>query len=236
MDLTQRDLTNPYRAPRALRVTYAIAVLYSVAVAVVTLINVGADLTSNSLEVSLPIQAIQLQLNPTLKVQGATATLTGGPGFDHATLDFADLATDARLWLAGGHLLAGATFLAIGITLALLCRKVGQGDPFSQLISRTLSITGVIVLAGGLAWQVSLQVAQHLVISEAFGVSSGEWKNNVKGVTPVSIYWPHAGTFGLDFWPVGIALALFALAAVFRYGQRLDFERAALLEEVQGLV
>lgn len=237
MDLKQRYLAKPYREPRALQVTFVIAVLYSAVIGVATLISVGTDLTSNSLEVSLPLQGMPLQVNSTLKLDGMIATLTGGPGFDHATFDFAGLALDARLWLAAGHLAAGATFITIGITFALLCRRVAQGDPFSRLISKSLRVTGAIVLIGGLVWQVCLQVGQRLVVAEAFPIASGQWRTNVKGVTPNSAYWPHAsGNFGIDFWPIGIGLALFALAAVFRYGQKLERERATLLEEVKGLV
>jgi TRAP-type C4-dicarboxylate transport system permease small subunit len=237
VDLKQHYLAKPYTQPRALRVTFLLAVLYAVVIGVATLTSVGTDLASNSLEVSLPIQGIPLQLNPTLKLDGTTATFIGGPGFDHATLDVAGLAPDARLWLAAGHLAVGATFIAIGVTLALLCRRVGQGDPFSGLISRSLRITGAIVLVGGLAWQVCLQVSQRLVLAQAFGLTSGQWKNTVKGVTPDSAYWPAASNnLGIDFWPIGIGLALFALATVFRYGQKLEHERASLLEEVKGLV
>jgi hypothetical protein len=237
VDLKQRYLAKPDREPRALRRTFVIAVLYSAVIGVATLISVGTDLASNSLEVSLPLQGIPLHVNSTVKLDGMIATLTGGPGFDHATLDFAGLALDARLWLAAGHLAAGATFITIGITLALLCRRVGLGDPFSGLISKSLSVTGTIVLIGGLVWQVCLQVSQRVVLAEAFPRASGQWRTNVKGVTPDSAYWPNASdSFNFDFWPIGIGLALFALAAVFRYGQKLERERAALLDEVKGLV
>ncbi|HEY2644289.1 MAG TPA: hypothetical protein VGI56_11110, partial [Galbitalea sp.] len=157
--------------------------------------------------------------------------------FDHATLDLGALGADARIWLALGHLLAGATFVAVGVTLAILCRRVGQGDPFTELATRALRATGVTVLVGGLLWQVCLQLGQRLAIADVFGVKAGQWMNNVKGITPDSVYWPGAsGDFGIDLWPIGVGLALFALATVFRYGQKLERERAELREEVKGLV
>ncbi|HEY2645294.1 MAG TPA: hypothetical protein VGI56_16220, partial [Galbitalea sp.] len=85
MDVKQRYLAKTYVEPRALRVTLVLSVLYSFAIAVVTLFTVVADLTSNSLEVSLPIRAIPLHLNPTVKLYGNSGTLVGGAGFDHAT-------------------------------------------------------------------------------------------------------------------------------------------------------
>jgi hypothetical protein len=237
VSLKQRYLSKPYVEPRALRVTLVLSVVYSFVVAVVTLFTVAADLTSNSLEVSLPIRGISLHLNPTLKLYGTSGKLVGGAGFDHATLDFAALGADARIWLAIGHLLAGATFVAVGVTLAILCRRVGQGDPFSALATRAVRTTGVIVLVGGLLWQVCLQVGQRLAIADVFGITAAAWRNTAKGVTPDSVYWPAAnGNFGIDFWPIGIGLALFALATVFRYGQKLERDRSELAEEVAGLV
>lgn len=222
--------------PKVLIMTYILALLYAVIGGVVTLFTLVNDFTSKTISVALPIETVPLKINPTLKLEGVHAHVAGG-GFDHATLDLSGLSFAARVWLAGGQLTGAGTWILIAITLALLCSRISQGDPFSTLVPRAISVSAIVVLVGGLVSEVCMQVGQRIAIANTFGNASGGWTNNVPGVTPTSVYWPHSqNNFPIDLWPLGLSLGLFALALVFRYGAKLTQERAALADELKGLV
>lgn len=219
-----------------LRVTLLFAFLWGAVTAVATVVAVLDDLTAQDVGVSTPVAQFYPKVNPTLKLDGATATLTGG-GYDHATFSISGLHWDARLLLACGVLLQGATAVLIAAALVVLCSRVAAGRPFAPAVARAIKLSGITVLLGGLLWQVCFQWGQYLALRQAFQITSGEWMNNVAGITPTSVSWPHvAGGYTIDFWPIGIGLALFALAAVFRYGAGVELERTTLRRETEGLV
>jgi hypothetical protein len=220
----------------ALRITRLIAWIYVAIATVTTLFTVIQDLVGNEVSVSTPVAQFFPKLNPTMRLDGLTAKMTGG-GYDHATFTLAGLHWDARLLLAGGTLLQGATAIVIALTLITLCSRVGAGRPFAGAVERAITFSGVAVLVGGITWQVCFQAGQFLAIDQAFQSTGGQWRTNVKGLTSNSAAWPHAAnSFSIDFWPIGIALALFALAAVFRYGAAVERDRANLKRDTEGLV
>jgi hypothetical protein len=222
--------------PRVLVIAYILALFYALISAVVTLFTLVNDFTGKTISVALPIDTVLLKVNPTLKLEGVHAQLAGG-GFDHATLDLTGLSFVARAWLAGGQLTGAATWILIAITLALLCNRISHGDPFSTLIPRAISVSAIVVLVGGFVSEVCMQIGQRIAIADTFGMASGSWANSVSGITPSSAYWPHSQiNFQIDLWPLGLSLGLFALALVFRYGAKLTRERAALADELKGLV
>jgi hypothetical protein len=220
----------------ALWFTSAIAALYALVATVITIVTVIQDFAGGSIQIASPIRTIPLRLNPTMKLDGVNAAVGGG-GFDHATLDLSGLSIGTRSLLAAGQVTGAAIWILIAIALVLLCNRIALGNPFGALITRALTVSAFAVLIGGFASEVCLQLAQSSAIKEAFGITSGQWTNTAPGVTPTSAYWPSASTgFDIDFWPLGLALGLFALAVVFRYGQSIERDRSALREEVRGLV
>jgi hypothetical protein len=224
------------RPPRLLRTTFALAVFSAVLTTLLTAYMIGRDLFSASLEVSLPVKSVWERVNPTLKLEGTTAKVDGG-GFDHATLDFTGLGLSSRAWLASGDLLEGLTVVVIAVTVALLCYRVANGKPFTASLPKAITLSGLVILVGGMLWQVCFQIGQLLVAQQAFGPASAQWNNSVSGIRPGSTFWPQpSGNFHLDFWPIGAGLALFAVAVAFRYGEKLERDRAAMATELKGLV
>ncbi|WP_105036699.1 hypothetical protein [Cryobacterium aureum] len=76
--------------------------------------------------------------------------------------------------------------------------------PFRPALTRGINLTATTIIVGGLGWQVCDAVAGGLASFQVL----------------------RATGWTLDFWPIWVGLALFAVAAVFRYGQKLqrDFD------------
>jgi hypothetical protein len=240
-----KDLAVTVPADRApgLRITRFIALAYAVVAAVTSAIAAGQYLLAEQVQVSLPLATTFPKINPTLKLTDATAKFAGG-GYDHATLSLAGLHWDARGWLAAGTLLQGTTAVIIAIALATLCTRVAAGEPFTRTVLRGVTRSAIAILVGGLLWQLAFELGQQAAFRQTFVSSGSSWSETANGITPFSSAWPRDGTiFSLDFWPIGIALALFALAAVFRYGERLQanalrlsIDNASLKRDTEGLV
>jgi ABC-type sugar transport system permease subunit len=227
----------------ALRITRFIAVAYAVVAAITSCFIAGQYLLSKQVQVSLPLATYFPKINSTLKLDGTSATFAGG-GYDHASLALAGLHWDARGWLAAGTLLQGATAVIIALTLAMLCTRVAAGEPFARSVIRGVTRSAIAILVGGLLWQLAFEFGQHFAFTQTFLSTGSSWTNTASGITPFSPSWPREGmNFTIDFWPIGISLALFALAAVFRYGEGLQahtlllhHRNAELKRETEGLV
>jgi hypothetical protein len=224
------------RALRPLRATYYVVILSAAAYAIVAVYNILTDLLAATIPAALDVAPYTPTLNSTLKLDGVSASATA-INYDHASMMIRGLGLDTRLWYAGAALSQGLAIVAISLTIALLCRRVERGDPFDAVIPRAFTLSAMAVLVGGFLWQICNQIAGFRVIAETFQPTSGEWSNNVSGITPSSASWPHGALVAnISFWPLGVALGLFAIAVVFRYGARLEVERAELKRETEGLV
>ncbi|QYF97104.1 hypothetical protein [Microbacterium sp. PAMC21962] len=94
------------------------------------------------------------------------------------------------------------------------------------------SMTTIAVLVLGVLWQWFAQTAAYKAAVCVYGSAhlSGEWPLDGDPSATQTVSWPDA-TFALyiDFWPVWAALALGALAAVIRYGARLQRDTRGLV-------
>jgi hypothetical protein len=222
--------------PAPLRITLTIAILWAAASAAVTLYTILVDLLSTSIPSPVDVAPFWPKVNPTMKLDGISGAVTGG-GYDHATFMISGLGLDARLWYAAEALVEGLAVVTIALTIALLCSRVLRGDPFDAIVPRAFTVSGIAVLVGGFLGQIFGQIAGFHVIEETFRAVSAEWTISAPGATESSVTWPSGSeNFGVSSWPLGIALGLFAIAVVFRYGARISRERAALAQEVDGLV
>jgi hypothetical protein len=219
-----------------LRAIYIIVVVWGVLTLLATLDQIAVDLFANPIPASLAVAPFWPKVNPTQKLDGISAFVTGG-GYDHATFMIAGLGLDARLWYASSSLIQGAAVLTVTVTIALLCRRIRRGDPFNPVVPQALSLSGIAVLEGGVGAQFLTQIAGYRVIEETFHAHAYSFRTNVAGTTEGAVDWPSASQqFSIEFWPVILALGLFAIAVVFRHGAKLARERAALADEVKGLV
>lgn len=119
--------------PLRLRVTYWGAVLYALATAVGTLVIVAQAIWAQTVAVALPVSTFWPTAGSSVTINGPTASVVGG-GFSSADLFLSGLHLDARLWLAAGHLVQGAVFVALGAAVAVLCSRLLRGDPFGPVL------------------------------------------------------------------------------------------------------
>jgi len=129
----------------------------------------------------------------------------------------------------GLRLLAGAAQLAAHILatipaamLAVICFQTLRGRTFSRIVTRTLVVGAVAVLVFGIASDLLSGIAATVGLREVF--------------PPDSEWYPWAFQLTVTPLPLVGALALAALAAVFRQGMRLQREKELLQRDTEGLV
>lgn len=106
--------------------------------------------------------------------------------------------------------------------LAVICFQTLRGRTFSFTVTRTLTVGAVFVLVLGIASELLAGITATVGLREVFPPDSEWYPSGFQLiVTPL----PFAG-----------ALALVALAAVFRQGIRLQMEKDRLQRETEGLV
>jgi hypothetical protein len=108
------------------------------------------------------------------------------------------------------------------VLIAVVCFQTLRGRPFSATITRALIGGSIAVLVLGTANDLLPAIASTVAL---------------RAVLPVgSEFYPETFQIAVTPFPVVAALALIALAAVFRQGMRLQRENAALQKETEGLV
>lgn len=217
-----------------LRITQIGAALYAAITAIGTIVTVAGVFVSDVVQVNMPVATFWPKLLPSVHItEGPTARVTGG-GFESAQVTVAGLGMDTKLWLASGHLVHGLTYVVLGITIALLCSRLLGGNPFRHTVSKAFSFAAAAVAMGGLGWQVCFAVGGWKASLQTLTITA--WNINDRDVGANGaldeVGWPHpGGGLTVDFWPVFIALALVAVAVAFRYGERLQVEKARLVHE-----
>lgn len=118
-----------------------------------------------------------------------------------------------RLLLYLGTLLTLSASAAIAWAIHNAARRAGERAPFHRSAWRTFDIVALIVMVsavlGGLLRQIGMTLAARAL----------EWADGVEIPFQLSI----------PLWPFAVAVGLFALSAIFRYG-------AQLQRETEGLV
>ncbi|PKI89759.1 hypothetical protein CW368_12575 [Actinomycetales bacterium SN12] len=126
-----------------------------------------------------------------------------------------------QLLIFAGTLLALAASGAIAWAIHNATRRAGQRQPFHPSVSRTFGVVAIVsmsaVVIGDLLHQIGMTLA----------VRSLDWNS---AAPPLN--------FGLDveLWPFAVAVGLFALSAIFRFGAQLQNEREQLRRETEGLI
>jgi hypothetical protein len=239
------DSTLIQRKPRGLRILFAAAVLYAVASAVGAIALIWQILAEREVRVRMPVTAFWPTLVPSAHItEGPTAKVVSG-GFSEADVMVSGLGLDAKLWLASGHLVQGATFVVLALVVAMLCRRMLRGDPFRGLVSRTAAIAATTIALGGIVWQICFGAGGWTASIQVLQVTAWNVTDaDVVGDDLSKLGWPDpAQGFSVDFWPFLIALALLVVFLIFRYGEelraeneRLDRIRLALQRDTDGLV
>lgn len=198
----------------------------SVLAAVITVLNA---LLNESVTVTVPVQEFWPQLPEGTMVEGRTATRAGG-GFTSAELIVTGLSMPTRICWALGQGFAILVPGAIAAMIAVTCFQLLAGRAFAPVVARIAIVTGAVVAVGGVAAQMLSDIGGSMASSELLLFTSGRYEE-VPGIEDVFDAWLPDPTFVLElpFWPIAAGLAFAALAAVFRYGSRLQRDTEGLV-------
>lgn len=223
-------------APITLIATRFIALGYAVLTFVFTVISVISTLVADAVEVKIPVRQFWPEPYPWITIDlGPTASVTEG-GFSMADVTVAGLGMDARLLLASGAAVQGLTLTVIAITVALLCHRLLTGMAFRPMLSRSINIAAIAIAAGGVLWQACFWIGGSIASAQVLTVTG--WRSDdpsaddplVTNFDPFATGLPEPNiAFNLDFWPIMLGLALAAVAAAFRYGERLQRDTEGLV-------
>lgn len=175
---------------------------------------------------------VALLVSPTTTITGLPVSVEwplplpcqepGSDTFDEPTLycawivtanaDIGALSAGVKAILLVGSVCAWVVAAIPGVVVARLCRLAAAGRPFARDASRWLMISAVSVLAAGIASDVLLTAGRYLAALEALGDTA-----------------PSGFAMTLPVWPIGAALALAALAVIFRHGARIQRETDLLV-------
>lgn len=203
-------------------VTMVFAALGSLAVAI-------ASLTNDQVELSVPVR-FPIVVAPELTIEGGpTATLVEGV-MNQAAVLASGLSLTTRLLLAVASLVGGATLFGVAWITWRLAATVGGDDPF-RFGEQGLKATALVVFVGGIASSVVSDLANWRASTEIFRVLSWSVTGHEHVPELTQLGWPLPSDFSvtIPMWPIGGAIVLVLLAAVFRAG-------ASLRAETEGLV
>ncbi|GLJ61440.1 hypothetical protein GCM10017576_15690 [Microbacterium barkeri] len=154
------------------------------------------------------------------------ATSTASPridclNYDHAQVTIGSPTIEMRWTVALIQLLSTVAFLTPFAVVALISFQAIARRPFHTLTTRALYIGAALVAVTGLGADLATSVGQTLVLREV--------------LSPGDVGYPEYFRIESTLWPVGAALLMAALAAIFRHGARLQSEKARLEDETDRL-
>lgn len=219
----QRDDTATLKAVRIGALVYGAVVVVATAVAVI------GQLTSDVVEVALPTQTFWPWLPEGVELHHAEGASVVGGGFTEARVSLEGLSTGTRLLLALGALAQGLTQLAITVAVHQLAKRLLGGEPFQPVLSRMVMVAAAALVVGGLLWQVCFDVAGSMAAQEALTIDGWGYPDALGLDDPTVLLPQPALRVTIDFWPIFIGMALAAVGAAFRRGERLQQDTMGLV-------
>ncbi|WP_417555020.1 hypothetical protein [Microbacterium sp.] len=125
-----------------------------------------------------------------------------------------------RLTVYLGTLMGILASAAIAWAIYTATRRAGVRDPFHPSVSRTFGFASIAVMVGGAMSTLVTSIGMTLA------ARSLQWEPEMTVPFELSI----------PLWPFAVAVGLFALSAIFRYGRQLQLEKERLQRETDGLV
>jgi hypothetical protein len=138
-------------------------------------------------------------------------------------LQIKGLPISIRTVLFATQLLSVALTAIPAVVIGVITKDTAAGRPFAARTGQTLLVSAIVGLLAGIARDLLDPIGQTLA---ADAVLPDE------GVLTA----PHVFSLSVQLWPFAAALALGALAAVFRHGHRMQSEKERLQHETDGLV
>lgn len=209
--------------------TLGLAAFYAGLCVIGAVVGVVSTLMSPAVTMSVPVQEYWPLPLPGLTVTGGPTAQVLDGGFTTAELALENLSPTTRMLWASGQLLTGLVPAAIAGLIALACFELLRGAAFAPVVARAAMITAVVVLVGGLGAQVLCDVAGSMASSEALRITAADYTGYPDDFDITAFLPQPALTVSVEFWPIGAALGFAALAAVFRFGTRLQRETDLLV-------
>lgn len=201
------------RARRHGSTTLALDVTRNASYAFVLLAGAGAVMFGVSTLSSPSVSLDETTSSWVIDQQDSVTTLTHGGVVD-------DVPFGPRLVIYLGTLLGIAASAAIAWAIYNATRRAGQREPFHRSVSKTFGVVAFVVMVGAVVGELLKQIGMTLA------ARSLEWPTGLEPPFELSI----------PLWPFAVAVGLFALSAIFRYGARLQNEAEQLRHETDGLI
>lgn len=210
-------------------VTLTISAFWAALSVVGACIAVISTLTAEQVQITIPVQEFWPQLPVGTELDGTSAHLVSG-GFTSAEVWLSGLSVGARVCWAIAQGLGWLVPGAVAAMIAVACFQLLAGRTFAPVVARMAMVTAVVVLVGGIAAQVLGDIGGSMAASELLGWTGATYPD-VAGVESALDAWVPKPGVGIQFpfWPIGAGLAFAALAAVFRYGSRLQRDTEGLV-------
>ncbi|MFJ2369195.1 hypothetical protein [Microbacterium sp. NPDC087665] len=208
----------------ALDVTLTLSSWWVILSAVGLLFIIGKAFTGDFAEIgNAPMNipwATDLPCREAAEVSGRTELWCASAATSTLTISDPDVAT--RVLAAAAQACAQLYSTIPAVLIAVICFQTLRGRPFTTTITRALVGGSIAVLVLGIANDLLPGIASTIALRSAVPFDSPLYPETFQmAVTPL---------------PIIAALALAALAAVFRQGIRLQNENEALQKETEGLV
>lgn len=211
-------------ATLALDVTLTLSSWWVILSAVGLLFIIGKAFTGDFAEIgNAPMNvpwASDLPCREAAEVSGRPELWCASAATSSLTISDPDVAT--RVLAAAAQACAQLYSTIPAVLIAVICFQTLRGRPFTTTIARALVGGSIAVLVLGIANDLLPGIASTIALRAVLPVSSD--------------LYPEAFQMGVTPLPIIAALALLALAAVFRQGIRLQNENEALQKETEGLV
>lgn len=221
-----RGLLGP--SERTFRLTRRAAWIVALALIGTAAVGVVVDLASPSVTMSVPMMRAWPLPLPGLDVDLPAATVESS-GVALAQLTLSGLSMPTRILWAIGQALSLLLPATVAVLVALAARHLEGGAPFSPVLTRTTGVTAAVVLVTGTVAPVLRGIAGSMASFEALTIGGATWSGYPDDWTPQDAL-PEPTVFvQLDYWPIGAAVALTALTAILKFGQRMQRDTEGLV-------
>ena len=187
-----------------------------------------SNLVAPAVTMTVPISNVWPLPLPGVQIEGQTAEVDSA-GTALAELVLSDLSAQARILWATGTLLCALLPATIALLVTTAIRQLRRDVPFAPTVERSALASGMVVLIAGVGGPVVQGIAGSMASFEALQVSAASWTGFPDDVVPTDLLPEPTVYVQVEFWPIGVALALFTLTAIFRYGRRLQRETEGLV-------
>jgi len=212
------------------RLTRVIAIIWAGVAVIGALIALLTALLAPGVAITMPIREFWPQLPDTVQLDSDTVRRVSG-GFTEVTLTVDGLDATSRVLWALSQAITWVIPGFVALFVAVTCSRLLSGAAFTPVVAKMAVTTGTIIALGGVTAQVMGDIAGSMASTQLFGAKGGGWEGDFPGIDNVFDAWLPSANVLISFpiWPIAVGLGFAVLAAILRYGSRLQ-------RDVKGLV